>query len=166
METRQRGDRGCRVGGRRQNNLKKKLIDKALFENFKNEKACDHVWSMIWQSVMASACLHRRNVGCTFRAYPYIPQCTWCVETIHRTSLRDVQLFMYIHVHGSSLLTITTMFGQPGVYKVYISMNSLFLNYPYFLKAAFVGFLSGKYSFWKLKTNLIFIKFVIQNEHH
>ena len=40
--------------------------------------------------------------------------------------------FLYIHVHGSSLLTITTVFLQPGVYKVYISMNSLFFKISLF----------------------------------
>ena len=51
--------------------------------------ASDLMSSMVRQSV-ASKCVHKRNVGCT---YPYIPQCTWCAKTIHRAPKLDVPLF-------------------------------------------------------------------------
>ena len=60
-------------------------------------------------------CVHKRNVGCT---YPYIPQCTWCAETIHRAP----KCFMY--VHGTSLLVFLTwhllkfLLGKYSVWKL------------------------------------------------
>ena len=51
--------------------------------------ASDHLWSTVQQCGFLM-CVHKRKVGCT---YPYIPECAWCAETIHRVPLLDVPLF-------------------------------------------------------------------------
>lgn len=77
------------------NNFFFKLITKPYQEILKKWDG-ESLWSMVHalQRVMASACVYTNATWGvrTCMANPYIPQSTWCDETIQRASLLDIGL--------------------------------------------------------------------------